>query len=199
MIHFILLHYGQLLHLGLYVVFDLFEEVRKQKVPVVLNQKLDFPSSKCFVFNHEQSKRSSCGHSHVPRRSSRKPICSLRESMRSSCWKEWDSRVVFSDKPSSSDSGKKLLKGANTNCNFCAAREKTGEEMRGKRTTLQKRTITHLVNKKINVTYSNNYTLTATLSACSTKHTQDSNKTHKKKIKKPLSRSGISKNLWFGY
>lgn len=64
------------------------------------------------------------GHSHVPRRSSRKPICSLRESMRSSCWKEWDSKVVFSDQPSSRDRGKKLLKGAKTSCSFCSGRRK---------------------------------------------------------------------------
>lgn len=57
-------------------------------------------------------------HSHVPRRSSRKPICSLRESMRSSCWKEWDSKVVFSEKPSSKDSGKTLVNGASTSCSF---------------------------------------------------------------------------------
>lgn len=64
------------------------------------------------------------GHLHVPRRSSRKPICSLRESMRSSCWKEWDSKVVFSDQPSSRERGKKLLKGVKTSCSFCSRRKK---------------------------------------------------------------------------
>lgn len=44
--------------------------------------------------------------------------------MRSSCRKEWDRKVVFSGKPSSSDSGNRLLKGASTNCNFYMAREK---------------------------------------------------------------------------
>lgn len=62
--------------------------------------------------------------------------------MRSSCWKEWDSKVVFSDKPSSSDSGKKLLNGANANCNFCTegGRGQGGEKR-------ENWTITHLVNK----------------------------------------------------
>lgn len=85
---------------------------------------IDVSSSKCLFVS--AATRSARGHSHVPRRSSRKPICSLSESMRSSCRKEWDSKVVFSDKPSSSDSGKKLLNGANTNCNFCAEGEREG-------------------------------------------------------------------------
>lgn len=38
--------------------------------------------------------------------------------MRSSCWKEWDSKVVFSEKPSSNDSGKILVNGSSTSCNF---------------------------------------------------------------------------------
>lgn len=58
--------------------------------------------------------------------------------MRSNCWKEWDSKVVFSDKPSSSESGKKLLNGAKTNCNFCTEGERGGH-MKEKRKLLQKK------------------------------------------------------------
>lgn len=45
--------------------------------------------------------------------------------MRSSCWKEWDSKVVFSDRPSSSDRGKTLVKGASTICSFYGGTEPT--------------------------------------------------------------------------
>lgn len=118
--------------------------------------------------------RSARGHSHVPRRSSRKPICSLSESMRSSCWKEWDSKVVFSDKPSSSDSGKKLLNGANTNCNFCTEREREGHT-KEIRILLQKHIFTQPINKNKSVWPT--ITTAATLSACLTKHLFASNKT----------------------
>lgn len=89
------------------------------KVSAVFSYKNWISPSLEGPFGSAVNKVSLCGHSHVPRRSSRKPICSLRESMRSSCWKEWDSKVVFS-KPSSRERGKKLLNGAKTNCSFCS-------------------------------------------------------------------------------
>ncbi len=126
-IDFISLHYGQLIFC---IVSDPFEELSNcscfpgtQSSSGFLTKNWIFAPLSA-MFSAMTHPRLACGHSHVPRRSSRKPICSLRESMRSSCWKEWDSKVVFSDQPSSSDSGKKLLKGANTNCNFCTEGER---------------------------------------------------------------------------
>lgn len=109
--------------------------------PTFPGNQVPMEFNKILAFNLWTIKRVSlCSHSHVPRRSSRKPICSLRESMRSSCWKEWDSKVVFSDMPSSNDSGKKLLKGVSTNCSFLTER---WEEVRKKRKMFHMRTITH--------------------------------------------------------
>lgn len=88
---------------------------------------------RCFIFSNVFWLYDEClitGHSQVPRRSSRKPICSLRESMRSSCWKEWDSKVVFSDRPSSSDRGKTLVKGASTICSFYGGTVNVGHCLR---------------------------------------------------------------------
>lgn len=112
--------------------------------------------------------------------------------MRSSCWKEWDSKVVFSDKPSSSDSGKKLLKGANTSCSFCTEAER-GEEMKDAYAPRkQKKSVTYSVIILQQLIFSYLFCF-----FFFTTHMQDFNKTHKK-FKKPLCRSGISKNRRFG-
>lgn len=58
-------------------------------------------------------------HLHVSRRSSRKEICSLRESILSSCWREWDKRLMGSAPTSSGADGMRLWKGASTNWSFC--------------------------------------------------------------------------------
>lgn len=60
-------------------------------------------------------------HSQDPSCSSRKLICSLRESMRSSCWKEWTSRLPGSGSPRSSAREARLCSGASTSCSFCGA------------------------------------------------------------------------------
>lgn len=56
-------------------------------------------------------------HLQVSSRSSRNEICSLRESILSSCWREWDRRLMGSA-PTSSGSIR-LWKGASTSCSFC--------------------------------------------------------------------------------
>lgn len=62
-------------------------------------------------------------HLHVSSRSSRKEICSLRESILSSCWREWDSRLMGSAPTSSGADGMRLWKGASTNWSFCREKE----------------------------------------------------------------------------
>lgn len=62
-------------------------------------------------------------HSQDPSCSSRKLICSLRESMRSSCWKEWTSRLPGSGSPRSSAREARLCSGASTSCSFCGQAE----------------------------------------------------------------------------
>lgn len=58
-------------------------------------------------------------HLHVSSRSSRKEICSLRESILSSCWREWDRRLIGSVPTSSGADGMRSWKGASTNWSFC--------------------------------------------------------------------------------
>lgn len=114
--------------------------------------------------------------------------------MRSSCWKEWDSKVVFSDRPSSSDSGKKLLNGANTNCNFCARGGRGGRMKECRR-----RTITQLINQKASVAqlqFSSQSSLN--LSACLTKHMFTSNKTSQNFLKATVQVWHFIESLFWG-
>lgn len=60
-------------------------------------------------------------HSQDPSCSSRKETCSLRESMRSSCWKEWARKLPGSRSPWSSAREARLCRGPSTSCSFCGA------------------------------------------------------------------------------
>lgn len=59
--------------------------------------------------------------SQEPSCSSRREICSLRESMRSSCWREWARRLPGSGSPCSRARDARLCSGASTSCSFCRA------------------------------------------------------------------------------
>lgn len=72
----------------------------------------------------------SSGHLHVSSRSSRKEICSLSESILSSCCREWDSRLMGSAPTSSGSDVTRLWKGASTSWSFC------GEKGSGQRALL---------------------------------------------------------------
>jgi hypothetical protein len=58
-------------------------------------------------------------HSQDPSCSSRKETCSLRESTRSSCWKEWARRLPGSWSPCSKALEARLCSGSSTSCSFC--------------------------------------------------------------------------------